>query len=72
MKTLQDLMTEAKESCEWRAHIMGTWDVLSSSRATVRCLLCDMEVFVCTDPAPNEIDISGEAVALNCKGEIKR
>lgn len=32
------------------------------------CRLCGADLHLNTHPLPNEIDISGEGVALNCKG----
>lgn len=34
-----------------------------------KCRRCGMGVQILTHPAPNEIDIGGEAVALNCPGQ---
>lgn len=35
-----------------------------------RCKKCGKETLLTESPAPNEIDISGEAVALNCDREL--
>ena len=35
---------------------------------TGTCRKCDMTVHLYTHPAPNGVEIGGEAVALNCKG----
>lgn len=65
------LKGEAKRGCEWRGHRMGnfrgggrrnTWDHCF----TARCKDCGKHVYVELTPAPNSIDISGEAIALNC------
>jgi hypothetical protein len=32
-----------------------------------KCVACGMEFVVTTNPAPNDIEIGGEAVALNCR-----
>ena len=65
----------ARECCEWREHSMGnfketgvrgTWDHLF----TARCKRCGMHVYVEPTPAPNSIDVFGEAVALDCEGDL--
>ena len=70
-KSLSLLRIEADTSCKFRGHKMS-WNVPSKYNNSkrecqpARCEYCDMEVFIDTKPAPNSIDISGEAVALNC------
>ena len=69
MSTLQ---RSAAESCELRNHWMSPFTTLSDTRAVSACTLCGMEVHVNTRPAPNGIDIGGEAVALNCDPQRRR
>ena len=46
---------------------MGKWDSGTNKNvAYSRCKICGMEVSVNVKPMPNEIDIGGEAVALDC------
>lgn len=68
MTDMELLQLEALEACAFRGHTMGPWqrhdfyDTISYAH----CTQCDMQVVVNTRPMPNSIDISGEAVALNC------
>jgi hypothetical protein len=66
------LKAEARKSAEWRGHDMAPFKDATGfvkSRPVFRstCRKCGMHVDVSTNPAPNEIDIGGSAVALNCK-----
>lgn len=40
------------------------WNIAAVSR----CQKCGMDVRVHTIPQPNEVEIGGQAVALNCNG----
>jgi hypothetical protein len=70
MTDMKLLQLEALEACKFRGHTMGPFlshkpypDVIAWSR----CKVCDMQVVVNVKPAPNGIDIGGEAVALTCE-----
>jgi len=66
---LDSLKTEALEACTIRGHKMGRWHDHDWYKDTIKfahCLDCDAQVVVNSRPQPNEIDICGEAVALNC------
>jgi hypothetical protein len=69
MTDMELLQLEALESCAFRGHTMGPWqghDLYGDKLAYAFCVHCDMQVVVNTYPLPNEIDICGEAVALDC------
>jgi hypothetical protein len=70
MKRYNILKREALASCKARDHVMTKFELDSQigSRmwATSRCKFCDMRVSINTHPMPNEIEIGGEAVALDC------
>ena len=66
MRKLDKLIKEARESCEWRGHRMAKFRHYSRHVAASHCLDCMKTVSVMTRPMPNEIEIRGEAVALNC------
>jgi len=79
---LKRLQHKARESCEWRGHTMSRWmslgwlgNVAAGRQVRIaHCKICKREVVVDTHPAPNGIDIGGEAVALGCgdkSGEIR-
>lgn len=63
--SIDDLMHEATVACELRGHKLDKWDVFENE-AMNKCILCGKDVQVIVNPRPNEIDIGGEAVALNC------
>ena len=69
MVTLLQLKREATEACKQREHVMYRWFNFNLSEGIARsaCVLCGKQVQVNTNPAPNDIEIGGEAVALNCK-----
>lgn len=67
------LRAEAHEACRNRGHNMTRFTRIGKSYRTgkwnwwrSRCKDCGAEVDVKMNPQPNEIDIGGNAVALNC------
>ena len=63
----QYLKQDALVACLCRGHRMfPIWNEMKSG-ADCHCRDCGMSVFVVYYPKPNEIHISGEAVALDCK-----
>lgn len=46
---------------------MGPWKDHDATHADSTCTACGREVSVNAAPAPNEIDIGGEAVSVGCK-----
>ena len=66
---LDILRSEANGTAEGRGHILN-WHAPHHgehrSYQIGECDTCGMQVCVNTRPMPNEIDIGGEAVALNC------
>ena len=70
MTKLNRLIREAREGCKWREHRMRYFQHNpSQTHAWSGCLDCKMGVFVNTRSMPNEKDICGGAVAVNCTGE---
>ena len=70
---IRRLKEEAIDACTWRGHKMVPFykiplNQIHLSRVyfTTHCEKCKMEVTVTPNPLPNEIDICGSAVALNC------
>ena len=69
------LKEQAIEYCKRRGHFMNRFQRLIPYRATepryyiTNCIYCDMYVQVIPKPYPNEIDIGGTAVALDCVGK---
>lgn len=68
MKTITSLIISANQSAMARGHML-TWFV-ESDQALGMCGACGMEVQCLTRPAPNQINISGTAVAQNCRKEV--
>ena len=67
MTKLDRLIKEAGESCQYRGHRMSRFQhTESQTQAYSYCRVCGCDVGVKTNPLPNEIDIGGEAVALDC------
>jgi hypothetical protein len=66
------LKKEAMDAAKWRGHLFhGKWlvnDYVSYKNFIRICTLCGKQVYINTKPAPNEIDISGQAVAVGCYG----
>jgi hypothetical protein len=60
------LKVRAAQVATARNHRLGMWTDYDDRRAFALCIICGMEAYVDAKPAPNGIDISGEAVALNC------
>ena len=60
------LKKEARDSTIWRGHLPGRWEETCGSFIS-RCRRCGKHAVVDLDPAPNGIDICGQAVALGCK-----
>lgn len=66
---LSTLKRSAQSATAWRGHKMSWQHIAPGDAATFAvCRHCGMHVTCLTRPAPNEIDISGPAVALNCLG----
>lgn len=63
--SVKRLKQEARQSAEYRGHNLGTFKQTGNAYYA-RCKNCDCEVWVTPHPAPNEIDVMGDAVALDC------
>lgn len=66
---LQSLVSDAIESSKRRGHDMAVWhdgSLDSRPSVTLCCKECGMFATANSRPLPNEIDIGGSAVALNC------
>lgn len=65
MKKIATLQKKAMKCTRFRRHKMK-W-ILDEKWGRGICSKCGMDVDLNTNPAPNQIDIGGEALALNCK-----
>jgi hypothetical protein len=63
MTKLQRLQAQARMSAENRGHTLAPFSLLAPGNAVSKCTVCNREVQVLTKPAPNQIDVGGEAVA---------
>ena len=69
MATLRTLKSRAKETAVWRGHELSKFHTFTSAEriAVAHCLHCPASVTVNVAPKPNEIDIGGDAMAINCE-----
>lgn len=67
--TMGNLTSKALSSAKFRGHqkMVIDYEVRGVIRV-YKCEACGMDVAIKPRPAPNEINIGGEAVALNCIG----
>lgn len=64
--TLADLKHGARQTAERQhGHELGPWSE-DPTTASASCLKCAHVVAVNADPAPNGIQVSGRAVAVDC------
>ena len=61
------LEREALEACNLRGHSMTKFKEVKDYVSRSECTVCRKEVTCTVHPAPNDIDIGGEAVALGCE-----
>ena len=67
--TLESLKRKARKYAAMRNHHLGNFLANANrSAASAQCQHCNMWVTVRVKPQPNEIDIGGEAVGMNCTG----
>jgi hypothetical protein len=67
MTKIERLKREAKDAATWRGHTLRTYITnRSNGAAYTTCKHCLAWVAVKVKPLPNEIDIGGSAVAINC------
>ena len=74
MRKIERLRKEALESCEWRGHQMRKFEraqkwLRGSQNGLSMCQTCGAWVVINANPAANDIDIGGPAVALICPAE---
>ena len=70
-RNINSLKKAAQKSTAWRGHRMRWFAITPHGEGryitTATCIRCDATVHLNTRPMANEIDIGGEAVALNCQ-----
>jgi hypothetical protein len=65
------LMEETKNTVLHRGHNVKNWLVLGNDCYALECADCKKIVMIKENPLPNEIKVSGEAVAVNCVKPVK-
>ena len=66
MSKLSNLISEAKEYMIFRNHIPYNATHFSKTKAEIICQICNSWVQINVKPLPNEIDIGGPAIVINC------
>jgi hypothetical protein len=66
--SLSKLKKEATSAAKFRGHDLTPWNATDRG-AFAECTRCGKTAHVTTKPAPNDIDMSGDAVALTCQEE---
>jgi hypothetical protein len=70
-EALKKLADEGEETAKLRGHrLFWSYYDLLEGKASATCAVCGRGVNVVVDPAPNDIDISGEALAVGCDSPI--
>lgn len=68
-RSLNALRTQAELQSGARGHCL-TWGIpihgKSASLQAAACRYCDLDAQVITRPWPNEANVTGEALAINC------
>ena len=73
MRKLDRLIREARTACTARDHLMNRFvHAPSGERAYSECADCGKWVRVDTQPLPNDIEIGGPAVALDCERPMRK
>src|SRR5579864_6754005 len=71
-RSLAAQCTAAKVHARMRGHKLGEWTYVGDHIRENICLNCGQSVRVNSRPTPNEVDIGGDAVALDCPGKSSR
>jgi len=66
MTKYNKLRAEAVEACNFRGHEMTRFSRFKDGHGEASCQFCGKKALVDPKPMPNGIDLSGEALALNC------
>ena len=66
MRPEKRLMARAEKAAKSRGHYLGDWRMSGEPGCWFSKCRCGREVIIRTSPRPNETDISGDAIAVNC------
>lgn len=70
LRKLTKTMHEGSATAAMRGHKIG-WDYGGDEWYAIRdgrCIYCGLEITALAEPAPNQINLSGEALAKSCPG----
>lgn len=66
--TMKSLKKEGLKIAKFRGHQMGEWkDYKNNTISICECIHCGAYLSANTKPLPNDIDLSGDALAIGCK-----
>ena len=68
LQTMDDLVQEVRRVSDLRGHHLGAFEG-TQYKLTATCQTCKAWAQCNTHPAPNEIDMSGPALAVMCHGK---
>jgi hypothetical protein len=66
MSSIKTLSREAHESAKFRGHDMTRFKRINHKQWYSECKNCHKTMIINIDPMQNEIDIMGNAIALDC------
>jgi len=67
MRKIERLRIEALASCNARGHIMSRFESWDDGSKVSQCRFCKCAVWIDPSPLPNETEIMGKAVAVDCE-----
>lgn len=66
MTNVTKLVEEMYEATDFRGHNMKQQEKIGHYVTVYQCLDCNMRAVINIKPMPNEIHLSGQALALHC------
>ena len=67
MKRVKSLIQEAKDAIRFRGHVMRRFQ-RNETGAFYTCPCCEAVISVTVKPMPNECELTGDALAVECVG----
>ncbi len=70
---MRSLAAEAEQTASARGHFFSYWQLMpdrSSTQAYCVCLGCGKRIEINCKPLPNETELSGEALAVECPNRV--
>jgi hypothetical protein len=63
---MPEILNEVEETVIWRGHKLTSWEQYGRNNYLASCIKCNAIARVNLNPLPNETEVSGKAVALEC------